>query len=157
MGVLGHYQPFGQYRPSVNDVTLFSGAFVQATAIDSRIDIDGPANVSYDGTPPGFRVPNSQLLVQGAFFGPTMFIRHTGDLTGDFAVDAADASVLFENWGGTPPVAALADINDDGIIDAADSSIVFENWTGDTTHSIPEPASGYLVVLLLAVFPLVKK
>lgn len=64
-------------------------------------------------------------------------------------MDAADASVLFTNWGTVPQGAPVADLNDDGQVDAADAAIVFSNWTGDaSTHSVPEPTSA--VILLLA-------
>lgn len=54
-----------------------------------------------------------------------------GDLNGDGAVDAADAAILFSNWGTVPPGDPIADINGDGFIDAADATVVFSNWTGD--------------------------
>lgn len=68
-----------------------------------------------------------------------------GDLNFDRSVDAADAALLFANWGDTPPTDAIADINRDGQVDAADASIVFSSWTGDAApHVVPEPGTGLL-------------
>lgn len=57
-------------------------------------------------------------------------VRFTGgtlDLNGDQAIDAADAAILFANWGGS----GAGDFNNDGTIDAADAGELFANWTGD--------------------------
>lgn len=60
------------------------------------------------------------------------------DLNGDGSVDAADAGVMFGNWG----AAGAGDANRDGIVDAADAGILFSTWTGDARPiGVPEPAS----------------
>jgi len=55
-----------------------------------------------------------------------------GDLNADGAVDAADAGIMFGNWG----TAGDGDLNGDCIVDAADAGILFANWTGD-----PQPGA----------------
>ena len=74
-----------------------------------------------------------------------------GDITRDGIVDAADAAILFENWGTVSDGNHLADINHDEIVDAADAGILFENWSGDTSvpTSIPEPATRMLLMSAL--------
>ena len=72
-----------------------------------------------------------------------------GDLNGDGSVDAADASILFTNWGDVPPGDPIADINGDGLVDAADAAEVFANWTGDGAASVPEPSSAPLILSAL--------
>lgn len=74
------------------------------------------------------------------------------DFNGDGAVDAADASILFANWGDVPPGDPIADLNGDDIVDAADASIVFAEWTGDAVVVVPEPMG--FVLLLIATFGL---
>jgi hypothetical protein len=51
-----------------------------------------------------------------------------GDLNGDGIVDAADAGILFANWGGPGP----SDLNGDGVVDAADAGMLFANWDAPT-------------------------
>lgn len=59
------------------------------------------------------------------------------DLNGDGSVDAADAGLMFSNWGMT----GTGDITMDGIVDAADAGNMFAAWTGDAVppQSVPEP------------------
>lgn len=59
------------------------------------------------------------------------------DLNGDGAVDAADAALMFANWG----QGGAGDLNVDGVVDAADAGLLFSAWTGDTApaQSVPEP------------------
>lgn len=66
----------------------------------------------------------------------------TGDLNDDQAVDAADAGIMFGNWGSF----GVGDLNNDDIVDAADAGIMFANWTGDTAP-VPEPASSVILVI----------
>ena len=68
-----------------------------------------------------------------------------GDLSGDGAVDALDAAILFSKFGTSDP---LGDINHDGFVDAADAGIMAVNWTGDAAQTVPEPASGMVAWLL---------
>ena len=49
-----------------------------------------------------------------------------GDLNGDGAVDAADVTILLDNWGATGP--NIADLNDDGFVGASDFSLLLNNW-----------------------------
>ena len=99
------------------------------------------------------------------------------DLTFDGAVDAADASLLFANWGmvGEPAQGGPGDLNGDAVIDAADAGLLFSQWSGDGIHStatilhaasngatgcdastqcasVPEPTSGLGVAAFIAVF-----
>ena len=55
------------------------------------------------------------------------FVAVDGDLNLDQSVDAADAGLMFRDWG----TAGAGDLNQDGIVDAADAGIMFSNWTGD--------------------------
>lgn len=67
-----------------------------------------------------------------------------GDLNGDGNVDAADAGVMFANWGN----GGAGDLNGDGLIDAADASTLFANWTGDSLAAVvPEAGTASLFVL----------
>lgn len=73
-----------------------------------------------------------------------------GDLNGDGTVDAADAGMLFANWGSVPPGDSNADLNNDYLIDAADAGILFSVWTGDNAlNVVPEPMSGWIHLCLL--------
>lgn len=75
-----------------------------------------------------------------------------GDYNADGAVDAADATILFTNWGPVPPADPFVDVNRDGVVDAAEASVVFQNWTGDLSpQSLPEPSSTMTCLLLLAL------
>ena len=59
------------------------------------------------------------------------------DLNVDGGVDAADAGILFGNWGHP----GIGDLNGDSVVDAADAGVCFSEWTGDTpVQTIPEPA-----------------
>ena len=58
------------------------------------------------------------------------------DLNVDGGVDAADAGILFGNWGQS----GTGDVNTDSIVDAADAGVCFAEWTGDSaTRPVPEP------------------
>lgn len=66
------------------------------------------------------------------------------DLNGDGAADAADAGLMFSNWGGL----GFGDCTEDGIVDAADAGVLFSVWTGDGRESVaavPEPIAGLLL------------
>jgi hypothetical protein len=49
-----------------------------------------------------------------------------GDLNQDGAVDAADVTILLDNWGATGP--NIADLNGDGFVGASDFSLLLNNW-----------------------------
>lgn len=63
-----------------------------------------------------------------------------GDFTRDGSIDAADAALMFADWGG-PSRYSLT-----GHADAAGAGFMFERWTGDS-FVVPEP--GIIPVLLL--------
>ena len=48
-----------------------------------------------------------------------------GDLNNDGVVDAADLTILLNQWG----TAGTADLNNDGVVDAADLAILLGNWS----------------------------
>ena len=48
----------------------------------------------------------------------------TGDINGDFIIDAADLSALLSNWGGS----GAGDVNGDGFIDGSDLTALFAHW-----------------------------
>ena len=48
----------------------------------------------------------------------------TGDINGDFIIDAADLSALVSNWGGS----GAGDVNGDGFIDGSDLTALFAHW-----------------------------
>lgn len=67
------------------------------------------------------------------------------DLNADGTYDAADAGIMFSNWGQP----GLGDCNADGIVDAGDAGQLFSLWTGDSVpvHSVPEPTGAILGAL----------
>ena len=71
------------------------------------------------------------------------------DVNYDGSVDAADAGIMFGEWG-TPQYLSkwVGDINHDFIIDAADAGILFGQWTGDAAP-VPEPGSAWILILVL--------
>jgi hypothetical protein len=78
-----------------------------------------------------------------------------GDLNGDGFVDAADAGIMFVNWGPTTLGYYDGNINSDEYIDAADAGITFANWTSDVgpaATTIPEPSSLLLISLAGLIF-----
>lgn len=64
------------------------------------------------------------------------------DLNGDNAADAADAAIMFGNWGRS----GAGDCNGDNTVDAADAGSLFGEWTGDPTASDGAAAGEYNVV-----------
>jgi hypothetical protein len=80
----------------------------------------------------------------------TVNIVEPGDLNGDGLVDAADAGIMFGNWGSTVFGYFDGNLNGDAYIDAADAGIMFANWTGDAGPvgiTIPEPTTLTLLSL----------
>lgn len=63
------------------------------------------------------------------------------DLNGDGAADAADAGMMFGNWGRS----GVGDCSNDNTVDAADAGILFSEWTGDPTASEGSAAAEYHV------------
>lgn len=57
--------------------------------------------------------------------GTDIFTFQIADLNFDGVVDAADAGIMFGNWGGC----GKSDLNGDGIVDAADAGILYGQWT----------------------------
>jgi hypothetical protein len=75
------------------------------------------------------------------------------DITNDSAIDAADAGVLFANWG----FSGIGDCTYDGHIDAADAGALFSGWSGDgRPASVPEPPCP-LLVLTMGVVALARR
>jgi hypothetical protein len=80
----------------------------------------------------------------------TVNLVEPGDLNGDGLVDAADAGIMFGNWGPTTLGYFDGNLNGDAFIDSADAGIMFANWTcevGPAATTIPEPSSLLLVGL----------
>lgn len=72
------------------------------------------------------------------------------DLNRDTAIDAADAGLMFANWG----LSGSGDLNRDNIVDAADAGLMFAKWTGDPSpenRTVPEPQLGCGLLGLTAV------
>ena len=69
------------------------------------------------------------------------------DLNSDGRVDAADAALMFANWG----AAGIGDCNNDGVVDAADAQVMASAWTGDgavaAANVVPEPSSVMLLLM----------
>ena len=81
-----------------------------------------------------------------------------GDVNLDGRVDAADANLVFSEWGthGT----SAADLNDDLLIDARDAGLVFASWTGDArARTVPESSRwvGCVVISLLGTRRLARR
>lgn len=98
-------------------------------------------------------------LVMDVIYNPTNVRLQIGeqsllecDLNGDGSADAADAGIMFGNWGN----AGAGDCNGDGIVDAADAGQLFSEWTGDAVPAtmIPEPSSG--IPASLAILALIR-
>lgn len=82
---------------------------------------------------------------------PRLFVCDVGwgDFNGDCAVDAADAAVMFANWGIHAERGRLGDINHGGLdIDAFDAGFLFASWTGDPAP-VPEPTSSLIGLLVV--------
>lgn len=84
------------------------------------------------------------VLVSDNNFNPTQITqflafevvpRLRGDFNLDGSIDAADAGILFGNWGRT----GVGDIYSDGIVDAADAGELFAAWTGDRVSQLAAP------------------
>lgn len=107
-----------------------------------------PEMMTFPNAPTGFAY--STAMGGGMFSLTVTAVSHLScDLNGDLAADAADAGLMFGNWGN--PV--TGDCNSDGIVDAADAGILFGEWTGDVgpsaVASIPEPSSWTIILVLL--------
>ena len=147
------------------DVTLYRNGQVVGGGVDTaNIAVDlgdtqlfvgedtaGAVNENFQGTMDDVLILSRALsdaevadlhaLGAGAFLGVAL---GTGsDLNGDGSVDAADAGIMFGNWGNSGD----GDINGDGIVDAADAGIMFADWTGDTPQNVPEPSSAGLLAM----------
>ena len=99
----------------------------------------------------GASIGSEAFALAEKYFNGSLVV--VGDLNEDGAIDAADAGILFSNWGAT----GAGDLNRDRLIDAADAGILFANWTGDlqstaATNAVPETVpSGALIVLLSCI------
>lgn len=73
------------------------------------------------------------------------------DINRDGTVDAADAAIMFADWG----MGGEGDINADGVIDASDAGLLFSEWNGDAMPvvNLPEPSLAFLVsgIVLLGI------
>lgn len=119
----------------------------------------GATNLSWGGhillggTPAQY--VGSRIVQRGMNFdgqqGSKTSTLHPADLNLDGTVDAADAAMLFSDWGANR---GIADITADGIVDAADAGTMFGGWTGDAVTGVtpvPEPMLGMLFACGLAV------
>ncbi len=70
-----------------------------------------------------------------------------GDVDHDGSVDAADAALLFSEWG------SLDKYFGHRVIDAASAGDLFEQWTGDVAF-VPEPCFPAALILLAIRYPL---
>ena len=113
--------------------TFLSGTFDNIASGGRLTTLDGRGSfiVHYGlGSPHG-----AHQIVLSGFMAELL-----ADLNHDGAVDAADAALLFAEWGESPS-GSPADFNDDGLVDAADAGLMFGEWTGDSAQIVPEPAS----------------
>lgn len=135
--LINGFQPaLGQQSPIVAAFGGLSGTFSSVRAPDLAPGLR--MNVIY--------APNRVTLA---------IVADICDLNGDGSADAADAGILFGNWGN----AGIGDCNGDGIVDAADAGRLFGDWTGDAVNpamSVPEPsilvATGIFTILAIALF-----
>lgn len=69
----------------------------------------------------------------------TLAVVPSTDINGDGAIDAADAAVIFGDWGRD----GRGDLSGDDVVDAADAAILFGAWSGDSASAppatVPEP------------------
>ena len=93
-----------------------------------------------------FVYPSSELQ----FTGFRVASRPMADINTDRSVDAADAGLMFANWGQP----GVGDLNMDDIVDAADAGILAADWTGDGTASVPESSSSLLLLLASSAAPI---
>lgn len=86
----------------------------------------------YDQRGDGFsRVQNGRIDI-----GAIEYQFSAADINQDGSVDAADAAILFSNWGTVPPGDPIADLNNDNVVDAADAGILFTDWTADSAQRL---------------------
>lgn len=109
------------------------------------------ANVVFGRLTDAPRNADTQRGLDSATADATLRIGAIADLNGDGAWDAADAAILFANWGGR---SCIADITGDGAIDAADAGQLFSAWTGDSALAVPEPVVGFGLAVGLAALVL---
>lgn len=62
-----------------------------------------------------------------------------GDVNFDDVIDAADAAIMFSNWGSADRLFQEGDVDNDHLVDAADVSFLFQNWTSSGPLMAPEP------------------
>lgn len=111
-------------------------------------DLD--AMLEFSGQNWGFDVAEDgrvMLLGYGSTSVAEIRARFRCDLNGDGSADAADAGLMFGNWGQS----GVGDCNGDNVIDAADAGILFGEWTGDSAPSpqlVPEPVGAVGIALL---------
>ena len=143
----------GQFNASVvADGMAFEGT--QSNRVEFEFVDDQPTRWVRLTTFNGARLPNPLLYVgPGSVISfqaklETVSTFHPCDLTQDGSIDAADAGMMFGNWGNS----GVGDCNNDGMVDAADAGEMFAAWTGDGTTiatQVPEPSNGLLLVASL--------
>ncbi len=70
-----------------------------------------------------------------------------GDANNDGTVDAADATILAENWQSTGLGWAEGDFNGDGVVNDADATILAANWQSSVVAEAAVPEPGMIVLL----------
>ena len=147
-------------EPGTHDVNVYLDGSESPTTF--HVTATGDNNSSYnDGAFLTMGLNDNDLfgVFDIDFFGYTLGIvpptraqvANPCDLNSDGAIDAADAGIMFNNWGGS----GLGDCNSDGLVDAADAGAMFAAWTGDSAGAVgvtnvPEPIMpGVCAVLLL--------
>lgn len=148
-------QPFDVLTPgdhpvspntSTNQVTLVTQSGIQTLTIPLQAVLEFNVDIS------GGQAAPTRLVVAGNVVATRTISQLACDLNGDGSADAADAGIMFGNWGN----AGVGDCSSDGVVDAADAGILFGEWTGDSLAGgnravVPEPAAaaGWLTVVVL--------
>ena len=128
----------------IRDLTTDSLVDLAAVTVQS---FDGGRSVRFD-MPPGMFSPSLYqvtLLSHGVrnIFGNRLNdgsqdevhelrVAQRGDINLDGLIDAVDATLLFQNWGGPGDLRwSRGDHNFDSYVDSLDAATLFVNWTGD--------------------------
>jgi len=128
------------------DFGILAGNWASTSATPEEGNINGDGFV--DGADIGIMFENWTADTGPDFEALTVF--YDADLNGDSDVDIDDYNILEGHWAETTATAGEGNINEDGHVDAADIGIMFEQWNGgDPSAAVPEPTSLALAALAM--------
>ena len=131
--VIEGVDPLGA-NTSGSNATLVTNGNTQTLTLPIETEFFFNIDLCCGNVGPAEFIVNGQLVATRSLGGGV-----PSDLNNDGSVDAADAAIMFADWGANAD--SIADLNNDGFVDASDAGTLFAAWTGEPAEPADQSAT----------------